>query len=142
MLLHFFFILYNKSVMNLTYQKKKKKSVLNFISPFSLQVQFLAKIEIGRGDSLTLNVLQLASGTFESLQTNIHLFICSACCWSYFLSSQTYILLPHIAKGLVAELAPPHVQSAWGFRGERVGVTGLAACCNYLSKKKKYCFLI
>ena len=67
MLLHFFFILvYNKSVMNLTYQKKKK-SVLNFISPFSLQVQFLAKIEIGRGDSLTLNVLQLASGTFESL---------------------------------------------------------------------------
>ena len=68
MLLHFFFILvYNKSVMNLTYQKKKKKSVLNFISPFSLQVQFLAKIEIGRGDSLTLNVLQLASGTFESL---------------------------------------------------------------------------
>ena len=52
--------------MNLTYQKKKK-SVLTFISPFSLQVQFLAKIEIGRGDSLTLNVLQLASGTFESL---------------------------------------------------------------------------
>ena len=68
MLFHFFFILvYNKSVMNLTYQKKeKRKSVLNFISPFSLQVLFLEKIEIG-GETLTLIVLQLVSGTFESL---------------------------------------------------------------------------
>ena len=40
-------------------------------------------------------------------------------------------------KGLVAELAPPHAQSAWGFRGERVRVVGLTACCNYLLKKKK-----
>ena len=37
----------------------------------------------------------------------------------------------------VAELAPPHAQSAQGFRGERVQATGLAACCNYFSKKKK-----
>jgi len=30
------------------------------------------------------------------------------------------------AKGLVVELAPPHVQSAWGSRGkERVRVAGL-----------------
>ena len=42
-----------------------------------------------------------------------------------------------IAKGLVAELTHPHVQSAWGSRGERVRVAGLAACCNYFSKKKK-----
>ena len=41
------------------------------------------------------------------------------------------------AKSLVAELAPPHAQSAWGSRGERVRATGLAACCNYFSKKKK-----
>ena len=41
------------------------------------------------------------------------------------------------AKGLIAELAPPHVQSDWGSRGERVRVVGLAACCNYSSKKKK-----
>ena len=27
--------------------------------------------------------------------------------------------------------------SAWGFRGKRVRVVGLAACCNYFSKKKK-----
>ena len=27
---------------------------------------------------------------------------------------------PLQVKGLGAELAPPHVQSAWGFRGERV----------------------
>ena len=36
------------------------------------------------------------------------------------------------AKGLVVKLAPPYAQSAWGFRGERVRVAGLAACCNYL----------
>ena len=39
------------------------------------------------------------------------------------------------AKGLVAEFAPPDAQSAWGFRGERVWVAGLAAYCNYLKKK-------
>ena len=33
---------------------------------------------------------------------------------------------------LVAELTPPHAQSAWGSRGEMVRVVGLAACCNYL----------
>ena len=42
-----------------------------------------------------------------------------------------------MAQGLVAELVPPHAQSAWGFKGERVRVAGLAACCNYFSKKKK-----
>ena len=41
------------------------------------------------------------------------------------------------AKGLVAELAPPHVQSAWGSREERIRVARLAAYCNYFSKKKK-----
>ena len=41
------------------------------------------------------------------------------------------------AKGLVAELTPPHAQSACGFRGERVRTVGLAICCNYFSKKKK-----
>ena len=42
-----------------------------------------------------------------------------------------------VAKGLVADLALPQVQSAWGFRGERVRVAGLITCCNYFSKKKK-----
>ena len=41
------------------------------------------------------------------------------------------------AKGIVADLAPPHAQSAWGSWLERVRVAGLAVCCNYLSKKKK-----
>ena len=40
------------------------------------------------------------------------------------------------AQSLVVELALPYVQSAWGFRGERVRAAGLAACCNYLSRKK------
>ena len=53
------------------------------------------------------------------------------------------INLPHgqnqlpSAKGLVTELTPLLAQSAWGSREERVQATGLAACCNYLSKKKK-----
>ena len=38
-------------------------------------------------------------------------------------------------KCLVIELAPPHVQSAWGSRGKRVRPAGLAACYNYFSKK-------
>ena len=42
-----------------------------------------------------------------------------------------------IAKGLVAKLTLPNVQSIWGFREERVRATNLVACCNYLSKKKK-----
>ena len=32
-------------------------------------------------------------------------------------------------------MAPPHAQSAWGFREERVRATRLATCCNYFSKK-------
>ena len=40
------------------------------------------------------------------------------------------------AKGLVAELASPHAQSARGSRGERDRAVELAACCNYLLKKK------
>ena len=43
------------------------------------------------------------------------------------------------AKGFVAELAPPYTQSAWRFKRERVRIAGLAACCNYFSKKKKSC---
>ena len=34
-------------------------------------------------------------------------------------------------------MVPPHVQSAWGSRGERVWATALATGCNYFSKKKK-----
>ena len=33
-------------------------------------------------------------------------------------------------------LASSHVQSVWGL-GENVRATGLVACCNYFSKKKK-----
>ena len=47
------------------------------------------------------------------------------------------LYLKNIVKGLVAELAPPHAQSTWGSRGERVRAARLAAYCNYLSKKKK-----
>ena len=53
------------------------------------------------------------------------------------------INLPHgqnqlpSAKDLVTELTPLHAQSAWGSRNESVQTTGLAACCNYFSKKKK-----
>ena len=43
-----------------------------------------------------------------------------------------------VRKMLVAELAPPHAQSAWGLRGERVWVSGLAVYCNYLSKKENW----
>ena len=35
-----------------------------------------------------------------------------------------------------SELAPPHAQSAWASRGERIRVTRLAVYCNYLSKKR------
>ena len=42
-----------------------------------------------------------------------------------------------VAKGLVADLALPHGQSAWEFRGERVRAAGWVACCNYFSKKRK-----
>ena len=42
-----------------------------------------------------------------------------------------------MTKGLVAELAPPHVRSVWGSRGKMVRAAGLVACCNYFSKKKK-----
>ena len=46
------------------------------------------------------------------------------------------------AKSLVVELIPPHVQSAWRFRGERVRIAGLTTCCNYFSKKKKLCKIV
>lgn len=45
---------------------------------------------------------------------------------------------PYNAKGLVAELVPSHVQNAWVSREERVRIAGLAACCNYFKKKKKW----
>ena len=41
------------------------------------------------------------------------------------------------AKYLVVELAPPYAQSAWGSGGKMVRAAGLAACCNYLLKRKK-----
>ena len=59
---------------------------------------------------------------------------------SVFHSIFLFIFSIPLAKGLVAKLAPPHAQSAWRFRGERVQAVGLAACCNYLSKKKKNIF--
>ena len=40
------------------------------------------------------------------------------------------------------KLAPPHVQSAWGFLGERFRTVGLVACFNYLSKKKKKTYFL
>ena len=46
-------------------------------------------------------------------------------------------MLIYYAEGLVVELTPLHVQSAWGSRRERVQVVELTAYCNYLSKKKK-----
>ena len=39
-------------------------------------------------------------------------------------------------KSLVAELTYLHTQSVWGFRKEMIQAVGLAACCNYFSKKK------
>ena len=49
------------------------------------------------------------------------------------------------AKSLVAELASPHAQSAWGSKGKMVQIAGLAACCNYFSKNKmlqKHMFIV
>ena len=40
-------------------------------------------------------------------------------------------------KGFVAELAPPHIPSAWGSMKERVRIARLATCYKYFSKKKK-----
>ena len=45
-----------------------------------------------------------------------------------------YILNQSLKK---VQLLPSHAQSVWGSRGKRVRVAGLAACCNYLFKKKK-----
>ena len=57
----------------------------------------------------------------------------------YLLSTMTLLtqFCKSHAKGLEAELAPPHAQSAWGSRGERIRAAGLVTCCNYFSKKKK-----
>ena len=43
----------------------------------------------------------------------------------------------NVAKGLVAELVPPYVQSAWRSREERVRAARLVTCCNYFSRKRK-----
>ena len=40
------------------------------------------------------------------------------------------------AKGLVIELTPLYIQNFWGFRRENVRTARLAACCNYLYKKR------
>ena len=47
-----------------------------------------------------------------------------------------HLLIKAYVKSLVVKLAPIHVQSVWGSRGERVRAAGLAVCCNYFSKKK------
>ena len=39
-------------------------------------------------------------------------------------------------------MTPPHVQSAWEFKEERVRVAELAASCTRLSKKKVYLVII
>ena len=49
----------------------------------------------------------------------------------------TTLYLNLIVKGLVVELTPPHAQSVWGSRGERVRTVGLTTYCNYFSEKKK-----
>ena len=47
-----------------------------------------------------------------------------------------------LVKCMSFKLAPPHVQSVWGFWGERFRTVGLVVCFNYLSKKKYiYIFL-
>ena len=50
-----------------------------------------------------------------------------------------YHILNHTrnAKSFGAELAPPHTQSAWRSRRERVRDVRLAAFYNYFSQKKK-----
>ena len=45
------------------------------------------------------------------------------------------LALRHQIKSLEAELAPPHAQSAWGSRDERVQAARFAAYSNYLLKK-------
>ena len=41
-----------------------------------------------------------------------------------------------VRKVFVAELAPPHAQSTWESKREMIQAVGLAAYCNYLSKKE------
>ena len=43
----------------------------------------------------------------------------------------------NVAKGLVVELVPPYVQSAWRSREERVWAARLVTCCNYFSRRRK-----
>ena len=40
------------------------------------------------------------------------------------------------------ELAPPHAQSAWGSRREKVRAAGLTTCYNYFLKKKRNVALV
>ena len=40
-----------------------------------------------------------------------------------------------MAKGFVAELTSPHVQSVWESKGKMVQTAGLAAYYNYFKKK-------
>ena len=51
--------------------------------------------------------------------------------FSYLVSQKTILS----AKVLIAKLVPPHAQSAWGSKGERVQAAELATCCNYFLKK-------
>ena len=43
----------------------------------------------------------------------------------------------NVAKGLVAELVSPHIQSARRFREKIVRAARLVTCCNYFQEKKK-----
>ena len=49
---------------------------------------------------------------------------------------QVAVHFSQVRKVLIAELTPPHAQSAWRSRGEKVRAAGLAAYYNYLSKKE------
>ena len=42
-----------------------------------------------------------------------------------------------VAKGLIAELTPPHAQSAWGFRGKGFELWGQQHVVIISKKKKK-----
>ena len=76
------------------------------------------------------SLTQYTNSTFTAETYTWFVFIC------HVLSVLLYVIRVY-AKGFITELAPPYMQSTWGSRVKRVRVTGLAACCNYFSKKKK-----
>ena len=62
------------------------------------------------------------------LITNIYIYIyigprgCQASIYIYIYRHNNFLVIKSlvVVKGLVAKLASPHVQSAWGFRGQRI----------------------